>query len=51
MIDAKLFNYTFGAGELIEIVGQTSFRTIKIVEEATLVRIFYNFNLMNNFRM
>ncbi|CBY42358.1 unnamed protein product, partial [Oikopleura dioica] len=36
LIDAKLFNYTFGAGELIEIVGQTSFRTIKIFEEATL---------------
>lgn len=35
LIDTYVFNYTFGAGELIEIIGQSSFRTYKIVEEAT----------------
>jgi len=34
MVDEFVFNYTFGAGEMIEIMGQTTFRTYKIVEEA-----------------
>ena len=37
LIDAKIFNYTFGAGEMIEIIGQTTFRTYKILEEAARV--------------
>lgn len=35
LIDQYVFNYTFGAGEMFEIIGQTTFRTYKIVEEAT----------------
>jgi len=34
LVDQYIFNFTFGAGELIEITGQTTFRTYKIVEEA-----------------
>ena len=40
LIDQYVFNYTFGAGEMFEIIGQTTFRTYKIVEEATRVSIF-----------
>jgi len=34
VMDSYVFNYTFAAGEIIEITGQTTFRTYKIVEEA-----------------
>jgi len=34
MIDQYVFNYTFAAGEIIELSGQTAFRTYRIVEEA-----------------
>ena len=38
VMDSYVFNYTFAAGEIIEITGQTTFRTYKIVEEAYYVR-------------
>ena len=37
MIDQYVFNYTFAAGEIIELSGQTVFRTYRIVEEAYIV--------------
>ena len=37
VMDSYVFNYTFAAGEIIEITGQTTFRTYKIVEEAYYV--------------
>ena len=40
MIDQYVFNYTFAAGEIIELSGQTAFRTYRIVEEATIVWFF-----------
>ena len=39
LVDQYIFNFTFGAGELIEITGQTTFRTYKIVEEAARVSL------------
>ena len=40
VMDSYVFNYTFAAGEIIEITGQTTFRTYKIVEEAYYVSFF-----------
>ena len=37
MIDQYVFNYTFAAGEIIELSGQTAFRTYRIIEEAYIV--------------
>ena len=36
-LDQYVFNYTFAAGELIEITGQTTFRSYKLLEEAYYV--------------
>jgi len=50
LIDDKIFNYTFGAGEMIEIIGQTTFRTYKILEEAArdVTRWIANWTSLNN---
>jgi len=47
MVDQYIFNYTFGAGEMFEIIGQTTFRTYKIVEEATRVIVIINISGSN----
>ena len=41
VIDNYIFNYTFAAGELIEIGGQTFFRSYKLIEEAYIVSIVF----------
>ena len=48
MIDQYVFNYTFAAGEIIELSGQTAFRTYRIVEEAYIVNPFSKVRKVNS---